>query len=506
MKEDLVSIVVPVYNCEKFIRQTINTVKKQTYNNWELLLVNDCSTDRSKEIIIKELKDDDRIKLLELEKNSGAAIARNKGIENARGKYIAFLDADDLWNEEKIEKQIRFMKDNGYEFTFTGYEFVDENGIDNKKIVKVPEKINYRQALKNTTIFTSTVIFDVEKLGKGLIKMPNVRRGQDTATWWKVLKTNIIAYGLNETLSLYRRSNNTLSANKMKALKRTWNLYRNVEHLNVFYSLYNFSWYVFNAVKRRISTMNLKSQQELVKKLNVKKNVIINQTSDINNVKDVIYGKNRLYSYNERGLSKSRNKAIMNSNADICIIADDDLKYESDYEEKIKNGYKKYKDAGIIAFYVDNVDKKFEKKKRKEGKINLITSMKIQSVQITFKRKSIIDKKIKFNELFGTGTELYSGEENIFLADCIRNNLKIYYIPEKIATIQDNSSTWRKGYDKQYFYTKGATFYAISNIWYYVFILQFVIRKRNMYANEINLMKAFRYMIEGAREYKKYTK
>lgn len=104
MKEDLVSIVVPVYNCEKFIRQTINTVKKQTYNNWELLLVNDCSTDRSKEIIIKELKDDDRIKLLELEKNSGAAIARNKGIENARGKYIAFLDADDLWNEEKIEK------------------------------------------------------------------------------------------------------------------------------------------------------------------------------------------------------------------------------------------------------------------------------------------------------------------------------------------------------------------------------------------------------------------
>ena len=225
MKEDLVSIVVPVYNCEKFIRQTINTVKKQTYNNWELLLVNDCSTDRSKEIIIKELKDDDRIKLLELEKNSGAAIARNKGIENARGKYIAFLDADDLWNE---------------------------NGIDNKKIVKVPEKINYRQALKNTTIFTSTVIFDVEKLGKGLIKMPNVRRGQDTATWWKVLKTNIIAYGLNETLSLYRRSNNTLSANKMKALKRTWNLYRNVEHLNVFYSLYNFSWYVFNAVKRRI--------------------------------------------------------------------------------------------------------------------------------------------------------------------------------------------------------------------------------------------------------------
>lgn len=133
MKEDLVSIVVPVYNCEKFIKQTINTVKKQTYNNWELLLVNDYSTDRSKELIINEIKDDDRIKLLELEKNSGAAMTRNKGIENAKGKYIAFLDADDLWNEEKLEKQIRFMQDNEYEFTFTGYEFVDENGIGNKK-------------------------------------------------------------------------------------------------------------------------------------------------------------------------------------------------------------------------------------------------------------------------------------------------------------------------------------------------------------------------------------
>lgn len=252
MKEDLVSIVVPVYNSEKFIDQTINTVKKQTYNNWELLLVNDCSTDRSKEIIIKKIKDDDRIKLLELEKNSGAAIARNKGIESARGKYIAFLDADDLWNEKKLETQIRFMQDNGYEFTFTGYEFVDENGMGNKKVVKVPEKINYREALKNTTIFTSTVILDVKKLGKELIQMPNVRRGQDSATWWKILKIGVIAYGLNKSLSFYRRSNNTLSSNKLKALKRTWNLYRNVEHLNIFYSFYNFCWYVFNAVKRRM--------------------------------------------------------------------------------------------------------------------------------------------------------------------------------------------------------------------------------------------------------------
>ena len=248
----VLSIIVPVYNVATYLREGLDSILRQEVQDIEVICVDDCSSDSSPDILKEYQAKDNRIQFIRQSENKGPSATRNIGIKYAKGKYIAFLDADDLWNEEKIEKQIRFMKDNGYEFTFTGYEFVDENGIDNKKIVKVPEKINYRQALKNTTIFTSTVIFDVEKLGKGLIKMPNVRRGQDTATWWKVLKTNIIAYGLNETLSLYRRSNNTLSANKMKALKRTWNLYRNVEHLNVFYSLYNFSWYVFNAVKRRI--------------------------------------------------------------------------------------------------------------------------------------------------------------------------------------------------------------------------------------------------------------
>lgn len=250
--EELVSIVVPVFNSEKFIKETIKTVESQTYHNWELILVNDCSTDSSEQIIREYEEDDKRIKLINLETNSGAAIARNTGMENAKGKYIAFLDADDLWKKEKLEKQIKFMKENNYYFTFTGYEFADENGNNLEKIVNVPKKINYKQALKNTTIFTSTVIFNVDNLGKEIISMPNVRRGQDTATWWKVLKTGVIAYGLNESLSLYRRSNNTLSSNKIKALKRTWNLYRNVEKLPFLTSLYNFCWYCFNAVKRRI--------------------------------------------------------------------------------------------------------------------------------------------------------------------------------------------------------------------------------------------------------------
>lgn len=252
MNNSLISIIIPVYNAEKFLDDTIKTIKEQSYENWELIFVDDCSTDNSIELIENEMKIDNRIKLIKLEQNSGAAIARNTGIDLAQGRYLTYIDADDLWNSKKLEKQLEFMKENDCGFSFTGYEFANENGIGNGKIVRVPKTITYKQALKNTTIWTSTVMFDLEKLNKELLKMPNVRRGQDTATWWKILKNIEYAYGLDEVLSYYRRTDNTLSSNKIRALKRTWNLYRNVEHLNIFYSFYNFCWYIFNAVKRRM--------------------------------------------------------------------------------------------------------------------------------------------------------------------------------------------------------------------------------------------------------------
>lgn len=250
-KEELVSIVVPVYNAEKFLKDTIQTVLEQTYPNWELLLVDDCSNDNSVGIIKEYVKDDKRIRLLKNEKNSGAALTRNKGIEEAKGTYLCFLDADDLWEKEKLEKQLKFMKENHCAFSFTSYEFADSNGIPNGKKVKVPRTINYKQALKNTTIFTSTVMFDLNKLAKEDIYMPDVK-SEDTATWWKILKKLSYAYGINNIVVLYRRSENTLSSNKIKALKRTWNLYRNVEELTFLTSIYNFSWYCFNALKRRV--------------------------------------------------------------------------------------------------------------------------------------------------------------------------------------------------------------------------------------------------------------
>lgn len=248
----LVSIVVPVYNSEKFIAETIKSVQDQTYSNWELLLVNDVSTDKSVEIIKELQKKDKRIKLFNNRVNSGAGPSRNRGIKEAKGQYLAFLDADDLWLKTKLAKQVKFMQKNDCAFSFTGYEFADAFGKPNGKKVRVPKTITYKQALKNTTISTITVMFDMSKLSKKKIQMPDLRRGQDTACWWSILKLISYANGLNEVLSYYRRTPETLSANKYKALKRTWYLYRNVENFKIFKSFMNFIFYSLNAARRRI--------------------------------------------------------------------------------------------------------------------------------------------------------------------------------------------------------------------------------------------------------------
>ena len=207
------------------------------------------STDNSFSLI--QSFQSDQILIYQLEKNSGAACARNFGIEKAKGQFICFLDADDLWDSEKLTKQVEFMLKNNYAFSFTGFEFANLDGVPTGKKVFVPEKINYNKALKNTIISTITVMFNMNLLSKEDIYMPNVE-SEDTATWWKVLKKVDYAYGLNEILSFYRRGMKSLSSNKFKNLVKTWNLYRKYEKLNIFKSTLCFICYIKNAILKRI--------------------------------------------------------------------------------------------------------------------------------------------------------------------------------------------------------------------------------------------------------------
>ncbi|UUM62086.1 glycosyltransferase family 2 protein [Streptococcus suis] len=252
LSRPLVSVIIPMYNAADYITETINSVLKQTYQNYEIIVVDDCSTDQSVVLVKEMMTWVPDLNLLENPTNSGVAISRNKGVAAAHGRYICFLDADDLWLPTKLEKQLAFAEANGHAFTFTAYQFADENGTSLNKIVKVPAKISYQESLRNHTIFTSTVMLDLHQLTKEQIAMPDVRRGQDTATWWKILKVTGYAYSLPEALSIYRRVNSSLSANKLKAIKRTWYLFRKVEGLSLIQTIIPFIGYAYSAVKRRI--------------------------------------------------------------------------------------------------------------------------------------------------------------------------------------------------------------------------------------------------------------
>lgn len=284
--EELVSIIVPVYGAASYIAETIAMVRRQTYRQWELLLVEDCSPDDSAAVIRSVLAgcrreetpgahhDDgaqqavtaqgtlqsaeryidsggQQIVLACKARNEGAAAARNTGLSMAQGRYIAFLDADDVWLPEKLDKELRHMKRMRAGFVFSAYEFGDEQARPTGRVVHVPAELTYGQALSRTVIFTTTVLLDRQVIPEKLIRMPQVE-SEDTATWWQILRAGYRAYGLDEALAIYRRPARSLSSNKLTAIRRIWNLYRRQEGLSVPESIRCFIPWAYRATMRRL--------------------------------------------------------------------------------------------------------------------------------------------------------------------------------------------------------------------------------------------------------------
>lgn len=217
-KQPLVSIITPSYNSEKYIRETVKSVQEQTYTNWEMIIVDDCSKDNSRAVLEELANEEERVKIHFFQENSGAAVARNAAIRLAKGKYIAFLDSDDKWKPNKLQTQLEFMQKNNYAFTFSGYDLMNENGELLGKSVKIPESIDYHGLLKNTIIGCLTVILDKEKVGD--FQMPNIRARQDLALWLLIMKRGFKAYGLQQSLAIYRSVPGSVSSNKVNMFKK----------------------------------------------------------------------------------------------------------------------------------------------------------------------------------------------------------------------------------------------------------------------------------------------
>ena len=230
MKDNgLVSIVMPSYNTGRFIEETIESVLAQSYPVWELIIVDDCSTDNTDDVVNQFLADE-RIRYIKNDTNSGAAVSRNRALREAKGKWIAFLDSDDLWEPDKLKKQISFMRDNDYHFSYTNYIEIDEESKANGKSLTGPKRISKHGMYNYCWMGCLTVMYDADTVG--LIQIADIKKNNDYAMWLKVCK-KANCYLLNETLARYRKRSGSISNHGyMKLMKWHYKLYREAENKN----------------------------------------------------------------------------------------------------------------------------------------------------------------------------------------------------------------------------------------------------------------------------------
>lgn len=251
MNNNMVSIITPSYNSSKYIKETIESVLNQTYQEWEMIIVDDCSSDNSSELIEKYCLLDNRIRLIKLKQNVGAAMARNIGMDESKGRLIAFIDSDDIWHANKLETQINFMKTNDYAVSFTSYELIDQDSKVLNRLVRVVESLSMEDYIKNTIIGFSTSMID-RGLIKDELKFMNVRIAEDLSFWINILEKGYKAYGIDKVLAKYRVHSNSLSSNKFKSARQILYSYLFVHHFGYVKSFYYFLFYVFNAIKKRV--------------------------------------------------------------------------------------------------------------------------------------------------------------------------------------------------------------------------------------------------------------
>lgn len=242
--QHLVSIIMPLYNCEKYVLQAISSVVEQTYTHWELIIVDDCSTDNSYQLVQEAIKNNSQIHLYQLPSNRGVAEARNYAIKLSKGRFIALLDSDDRWLPEKLMKQVNHLIENNLVFTYSSYFIIDE---ENRRIgsVQAPLDITYHKELKGNRIGNLTAIFDSQKIGKKTFQSIG---HEDYLFWLEILQKFHSTKGVKDCLAEYRLSQHTLSSDKLKAAKWTWNIYRDSLHLSLAKSVFYFSFYVANAL------------------------------------------------------------------------------------------------------------------------------------------------------------------------------------------------------------------------------------------------------------------
>lgn len=256
MEKPLVSVITSLYNYENYISYCIESVRAQTYHDWEMIVVDDASPDNSYAVALKAAEGEPRIRVVQQPVNKGVSEARNRALDMAQGRFVAFLDADDAWTPEKLSKQVAFMLEKDAPISYTAYLLIDNHNIVSESKVDVVDCLDYKAYLKNTIIGNSTAMIDRSKTGS--VYYSGLRSREDTQMWIRLLRAGYRAYGLPEYLTLYRTDHQSLTSNRAKAAWQVWLLYYKIEKLGLFNALYFFSFYAINAVRKRIKAPGYK--------------------------------------------------------------------------------------------------------------------------------------------------------------------------------------------------------------------------------------------------------
>ncbi|MAS95545.1 MAG: glycosyl transferase [Verrucomicrobiales bacterium] len=251
-KQPTVSIIIPCYNCEQFVGETMDAVLAQTYSDWECILIDDASTDGSADVIREYAARDERFRPVLLERNVGAAGARNAGLDTVRGRYIAFLDSDDFWVPEKLEKQISFIEETGAPIVHSSYRFVDEDGEFLPGGVKATDRVDLRLYMRNTEIGMSTSLVDGQQTGE--FRLRDIRLCQDTNLWLELLSRGFVSRGIEEVLVHYRVREGQISGSKFGMAKQVFLLWMGIKQVSLPMRLFSFASYAVNGFRKRMQT------------------------------------------------------------------------------------------------------------------------------------------------------------------------------------------------------------------------------------------------------------
>ena len=244
----LVSVVMPARNAVRFIEQAIGSVLAQSHACWELVVVDDASSDGTAELVARAARADTRIRLIRLERRVGPGPARNVALADLRGAFVAFLDSDDMWLPDKLERQLRFMREHGVAFCIHGYRMIDEHGQERGRAIAVPERVDYELLLRHTIIAPVTVLLDRERVGP--LEMPDLPQHEDLVLWFTILKRGIVAHGMPDELARYRIVKTSASRDKLRSARRMWRVYRRIEGLSFHRAAWCYSHYAWNAWRK----------------------------------------------------------------------------------------------------------------------------------------------------------------------------------------------------------------------------------------------------------------